>query len=147
MPPPTRTWKRRWKKGRFAKTCFHRLNVIRVHVPALRDRREDVPLLTRRFLDRSATELNVEPKLMPEETQAFLNQLDWPGNVRQLENLCRWVTVMAPGKEIHIDDLPPEIRAANAAPGADWGKRLASLGAIEPDQGQTRLTGRRAAPL
>ena len=110
------------KKGSFREDLFHRLNVIRVHVPALRDRREDVPLLTRRFLDRSATELNVEPKLMPEETQAFLNQQDWPGNVRQLENLCRWVTVMAPGKEIHIDDLPPEMRTADAsaAPGADW---------------------------
>ena len=97
-------------RGTFREDLFHRLNVIRVHVPALRDRRDDVPVLTEHFLRRSAIELNTEAKLMLPQTQAFLNRLEWPGNVRQLENFCRWITVMAPGKEIHIDDLPPELR-------------------------------------
>ena len=93
-------------RGTFREDLFHRLNVIRVHVPALRDRREDIPVLTEHFLRRSALELNTDAKLMLPQTQTFLNRLDWPGNVRQLENFCRWITVMAPGKEIHIDDLP-----------------------------------------
>ena len=96
--------------GAFREDLFHRLNVIRVHVPSLRDRRADIPLLTEHFLRRSASELNIETKLMLRETQEYLNRMDWPGNVRQLENFCRWVTVMAPGKEIHLDDLPPELR-------------------------------------
>ena len=100
----------RVKRRAFREDLFHRLNVIRVHVPALRDRREDIPLLTEHFLRRSSIELNIETKLVLPETQEFLNRLDWPGNVRQLENFCRWVTVMAPGKEIHLDDLPPELR-------------------------------------
>ncbi len=97
-------------RGTFREDLFHRLNVIRVHVPALRARREDIPVLTEHFLRRSALELDTETKLMLPQTQTFLNRLDWPGNVRQLENFCRRITVMAPGKEIHIDDLPPELR-------------------------------------
>lgn len=100
----------RVNRGAFREDLFHRLNVIRVHVPALRDRREDIPLLTEHFLRRSSVELNIESKLMLPETQEYLNRLAWPGNVRQLENFCRWVTVMAPGNEIHLDDLPPELR-------------------------------------
>ena len=100
----------RVKRKAFREDLFHRLNVIRVHVPSLRDRREDIPLLTEHFLRRSSIELDIEAKLVLPETQKFLNRLDWPGNVRQLENFCRWVTVMAPGKEIHLDDLPPELR-------------------------------------
>ena len=100
----------RVKRGVFREDLFHRLNVIRVHVPSLRDRQEDIPLLTEHFLRRSSVELNIEAKLMLPKTQEYLNRLDWPGNVRQLENFCRWVTVMAPGKEIHLDDLPPELR-------------------------------------
>ena len=100
----------RVKRRAFREDLFHRLNVIRVHVPSLRDRREDIPLLTEHFLRRSSIELNIETKLVLPKTQEFLNRLDWPGNVRQLENFCRWVTVMAPGKEIHLDDLPPELR-------------------------------------
>ena len=105
----------RVRRRAFREDLFHRLNVIRVHVPSLRDRREDIPLLTEHFLHCSSIELNIEAKLMLPETQEFLNGLDWPGNVRQLENLCRWVTVMAPGKEIHLDDLPPELRDTEPA--------------------------------
>ena len=113
-------------RGTFREDLFHRLNVIRVHVPSLRDRRDDIPLLTEHFLRRSALELNTEAKIMLPETQAFLNRLDWPGNVRQLENFCRWVTVMAPGKEVHVDDLPPELRNTESAEktGEDWESTL-----------------------
>ena len=109
-------------RGAFREDLFHRLNVIRVHVPALRDRREDIPVLTEHFLRRSAAELNVETKLALPETREYLNGLDWPGNVRQLENFCRWITVMAPGKEIHLDDLPPELGNPESAgeAGEDW---------------------------
>jgi two-component system nitrogen regulation response regulator GlnG len=98
------------REGRFREDLFHRLNVIRVHIPSLRERREDIPLLLQYFLSRAARELNVEPKTLRPETLAFLCQLDWPGNVRQLENLCRWLTVMASGQEVHPDDLPPELK-------------------------------------
>ena len=109
-------------RGAFREDLFHRLNVIRVHVPALRDRREDIPVLTEHFLRRSSAELGIETKLMLPQTREFLNSLDWPGNVRQLENFCRWITVMAPGKEIHMDDLPPELRNLESAgeAGEDW---------------------------
>ncbi len=104
----------RVKQGRFREDLFHRLNVIRVHLPPLRERREDVPVLAGYFLKRSAAELNVEPKQLAPETEQHLTQLPWPGNVRQLENVCRWLTVMAPGQVIRVDDLPPELRGANA---------------------------------
>ena len=105
----------RVKQGRFREDLFHRLNVIRVHLPALRERREDIPVLARHFLKRSATELGVEPKQLAPETERHLTQLPWPGNVRQLENTCRWLTVMAPGQVIRIDDLPPELRVGETA--------------------------------
>lgn len=101
--------------GSFREDLFHRLNVIRVHVPALRDRRDDIAVLTEFFLDNAAAELETEVKVMLPKTQAFLNKLPWPGNVRQLENLCRWITVMASGKEIHIDELPPELKNASSS--------------------------------
>lgn len=112
----------RVREGRFREDLFHRLNVIRIHVPALRERREDVPLLARHFLNSAARELNIEPKTLRPEAEAYLTGLDWPGNVRQLENTCRWLTVMASGNEIHLDDLPPELRdsATGPAPGNDW---------------------------
>lgn len=100
----------RVNSGDFREDLFHRLNVIRVHVPPLRERREDIPELTNHFLRASANELKIDSKLIMPETQEFLNTLDWPGNVRQLENFCRWITVMASGHEIHIDDLPPELK-------------------------------------
>ncbi|RRJ83124.1 nitrogen regulation protein NR(I) [Aestuariirhabdus litorea] len=97
------------KEGSFREDLFHRLNVIRVHIPKLSDRREDIPLLMRHFLNRAAKELAVEPKLLKPETEEYLRNLAWPGNVRQLENTCRWITVMASGREVLISDLPPEL--------------------------------------
>ncbi|VFS30195.1 nitrogen regulation protein NR(I) [Enterobacter cancerogenus] len=93
---------------------FHRLNVIRVHLPPLRERREDIPRLARHFLQVAARELGVEAKLLHPETDAALTRLAWPGNVRQLENTCRWLTVMAAGQEVLIQDLPAELFEATA---------------------------------
>lgn len=97
------------KQGKFREDLFHRLNVIRVHIPSLSQRREDIPRLVRHFLARSARELDVEPKVLRPEAEMFLSQLPWPGNVRQLENTCRWLTVMASGREVLVSDLPPEL--------------------------------------
>ena len=111
------------RDGDFREDLFHRLNVIRVHIPSLRERREDIPLLMGHFLNAAAKELDVEPKALRPETETYLCQLDWPGNVRQLENLCRWLTVMASGQEIHVEDLPPELRETErsaAATGDGW---------------------------
>ncbi len=97
------------EQGLFREDLFHRLNVIRIHIPPLRNRKEDVPILMRHFLNQAAIELNSEVKLLKAETEAYLSTLPWPGNVRQLENSCRWLTVMASGREIHLEDLPPEL--------------------------------------
>ncbi len=102
------------KSGAFREDLFHRLNVIRIHLPALRERREDIPLLMKHFLISAAKELAVEAKLLLPETEEFLSQMEWPGNVRQLENTARWLTVMASGQEIHIDDLPTELRESES---------------------------------
>ena len=100
----------RVKEHLFREDLFHRLNVIRVRLPALRERREDIPLLARHFLQKSAQELGVEAKFLSEAALAHLSSLDYPGNVRQLENICHWLTVMAPGQLVDIADLPTEIR-------------------------------------
>ncbi len=106
--------------GRFREDLFHRLNVIRVHLPPLRERREDIPLLMEHFLRQAAKELGVEAKVLLPETVAELKSLEWRGNVRQLENTARWLTVMASGREIHCEDLPPELHREQAGPkGAD----------------------------
>ncbi len=110
-------------QGRFREDLFHRLNVIRIHIPPLRDRKQDVPLLLRHFLNQAAQELNTEVKLLKPEAEVFLSTLEWPGNVRQLENSCRWLTVMASGREIHLHDLPPELLNASVkkeTTGTDW---------------------------
>jgi two-component system nitrogen regulation response regulator GlnG len=108
----------RVKQGMFREDLFHRLNVIRIRLPALRERREDIPLLAKHFLAKSAREVGVEPKRLSEAAVKFLTSHDFPGNVRQLENLCHWLTVMAPGVNVDLSDLPPEFRqdqrAANA---------------------------------
>ena len=93
----------------FREDLFHRLNVIRVHLPKLADRADDIPSLANHFLQKSANELDMERKELTTEAISFLARLPWPGNVRQLENVCRWLTVMAPGKEVHVSDLPPEL--------------------------------------
>ena len=96
-------------KGGFREDLFHRLNVIRIHLPPLSQRREDIPQLASHFLASAAKEIGVEAKILTKETAAKLSQLPWPGNVRQLENTCRWLTVMASGQEILPQDLPPEL--------------------------------------
>ena len=101
--------------GRFREDLFHRLNVIRVHLPRLTERREDIPILARHFLQRAAEELTESPKTLRQETENYLLNLPWAGNVRQLENTCRWLTVMAPGREILIEDLPAELRRINTS--------------------------------
>jgi two-component system nitrogen regulation response regulator GlnG len=99
----------RVKEGLFREDLYHRLNVIRLRLPSLRERREDIPLLTRHFLTQSARQLGVEAKRMSDSAMQFLSGLDLPGNVRQLENLCNWITVMAPGQTVEVKDLPPEL--------------------------------------
>jgi two-component system nitrogen regulation response regulator GlnG len=97
------------KQGRFREDLFHRLNVIRIHIPALRERREDIPLLLSHFMQHVSRELKVAPKVLLPEAEHYLCCQAWPGNVRQLENTCRWLVVMASGREIHMEDLPPEL--------------------------------------
>ncbi len=99
----------RVREGLFREDLYHRLNVIRLRLPSLRERREDIPILTRHFLAQSAKQLGVEAKRMSEHAMQFLAQLELPGNVRQLENLCNWITVMAPGQTVEVKDLPPEL--------------------------------------
>jgi two-component system, NtrC family, nitrogen regulation response regulator GlnG len=117
----------RVKLGLFREDLYHRLNVIRLRLPPLRERREDIAMLARHFLARSARELGVEGKRLTEAAVQFFAAQDWPGNVRQLENVCHWVTVMAPGQAVDVSDLPPEVRgeaAATAAADADWRRLL-----------------------
>ena len=118
----------RVKLGLFREDLFHRLNVIRLRLPPLRERREDIPLLARHFLQHSAQELGVEAKQPSAAALRYLSTLNWSGNVRQLENVCHWLTVMAPGKNIDVADLPPEIKedAAKPAGVTSWQVALAS---------------------
>ena len=95
-------------RNSFREDLFHRLNVIRIHIPRLCERREDISQLMEHFLKIAAKELEVEPKKLRSETEKYLVGLEWPGNVRQLENFCRWITVMASGREVYLTDLPPE---------------------------------------
>jgi two-component system nitrogen regulation response regulator GlnG len=100
--------------GKFREDLFHRLNVVRIHLPTLKERNQDIPKLTRYFLHRAADELEVPVKTISQKAVAFLSKLDWPGNVRQLENTCRGLTVMACGNEIQLSDMPVELRQATA---------------------------------
>lgn len=117
-------------EGRFREDLFHRINVIRIHIPSLRDRREDIPKLMQFFLAKASEELDTEAKLLTKASEDYLCKLDWPGNVRQLENTCRWITVMASGREIHLEDLPPELLNQNISEGktssgnGDWQENL-----------------------
>jgi len=116
----------RVKQGLFREDLFHRLNVIRLRLPPLRERREDIPLLARYFLQHSAAELGVEPKQLSAPALRYLTTLGWSGNVRQLENVCHWLTVMAPGQNIDVADLPPELREDQSRPlhASSWQEAL-----------------------
>ena len=116
----------RVRNGAFREDLFHRLNVIRLRLPALRERREDIPMLTRFFMQKSAKELGVETKRITEAALARLASFDFPGNVRQLENICHWLTVMAPAQVVEPKDLPPDLTAAPApAPAATQPQQVA----------------------
>ncbi|HTY04411.1 MAG TPA: nitrogen regulation protein NR(I) [Rhodocyclaceae bacterium] len=135
----------RVKEGLFREDLFHRLNVIRLRLPPLRERREDIPLLARHFLAKSAVELGVDAKRLSESTLKFLQGVSFPGNVRQLENLCHWLTVMAPGQSVEVADLPPEMREqGGTVVSADWLSALAleadRLIAVQPGHVFDHLT-------
>ena len=112
------------KEGSFREDLYHRLNVIRLHLPALRERVEDIPELADHFLQITAKELDIETKRLRPQSLDLFSRYDWPGNVRQLENVCRRATIMAPAQEIDVEDLPDELRADDGAqlraPGDDW---------------------------
>ncbi len=116
----------RVKQGLFREDLFHRLNVIRIHIPPLRERKEDIPALLQLFLQQAASEIQAETKVLLPDAEAYLTSLDWPGNVRQLENCCRWITVMASSRDVHMSDLPPElfpesaVTSATQQPGKSW---------------------------
>ncbi len=128
-------------KGLFREDLFHRLNVIRIHIPSLHERKEDIPLLLRFFLNQAAKELNVDAKTLRPEVEKFLSHLDWPGNVRQLQNSCRWLTVMASGHEIHMEDLPPELKPkpSSNSGSSDWETSLRQWADQRLGQGETQL--------
>jgi len=100
----------RVEQGEFREDLFHRLNVIRIRVPSLRDRREDIPALMKHFLHIAAEELGVQTKVLSTEVESKLCAFDWPGNVRELENMAHWLTVMAGGREVQFSDLPEEMQ-------------------------------------
>ena len=114
----------RVRQGLFREDLLHRLNVVRLRLPPLRERPEDIAPLARHFLQKSARDLAVEPKTLSDDAQKVLMGFSFPGNVRQLENICHWVTVMAPGQRVEAQDLPPEVREAPGATGdsadPDW---------------------------
>ena len=112
--------------GDFREDLYHRLNVIRVHVPTLAERRADIPALAEHFLAAAARELGGEQKALRPDTLRYLETLEWPGNVRQLENACKWLTVMAPGREIHVQDLPPELHGIAVRSEGEWPEQLAA---------------------
>ncbi|TWI56623.1 Fis family nitrogen metabolism transcriptional regulator NtrC [Pseudomonas duriflava] len=129
------------REGKFREDLFHRLNVIRIHIPRLADRREDIPALARHFLARAAQELAVEPKTLKPETEEYMKGLPWQGNVRQLENTCRWITVMASSREVLVDDLPPELlsQPQDAQPAANWEQALRQWADQALTRGQSSL--------
>ncbi len=130
---------RRVERGEFREDLYHRLNVVRLPVPALRERREDIPLLAAHFLEHAAEELGMERKRLTAAVEDRLMALDWPGNVRQLENVCRWLTVMAAGSEVRLDDLPVELQGEKPAAANDWEHALANWARAELAAGNTGL--------
>ena len=129
----------RVRDGSFREDLFHRLNVIRLRLPSLRERAEDIPLLSRHFLAASAQQLGVEPKRLADEALQHLSRLELPGNVRQLENLCHWLTVMAPGQVIEVGDLPAEFRDQSTAVASDWLSALEQEAERRLARGQTGI--------
>jgi len=131
-------------EGRFREDLFHRLNVIRIHIPSLRERREDIPLLLEHFLKSAARELEVDSKVLEKDALELLSRLDWRGNVRQLENTCRWLTVMTPGQSVRVEDLPQELKReteldAKGADEHDWQQILRRWAELKLSQGNQQI--------
>ena len=131
----------RVKAGQFREDLYHRLNVIRLRLPPLRDRAEDIAPLSAHFLRTGARELGVEEKVLTPEALEVVKRFPFPGNVRQLENLCRWLLVMAPSKEIRVEDLPLEIRSASEAPEARVAAAQPQAPSESAEEGQKTWTG------
>ena len=108
------------KSGEFREDLFHRLNVIKLSLPKLNERKEDIPELVKHFFQKSSEELKEEKKYLSEEVENYFKTLSWPGNVRQLENTCRWLTVMSPSKEVKLEDLPDELKLENSEEENNW---------------------------
>lgn len=129
------------EEGHFREDLYHRLNVIRIDIPSLRERVEDIPLLTTRFLRTSAEELQVEKKVLSKDALDQMMSYDWPGNVRQLENVCRWITVMAPANMVSIEDLPKEVLSSPKEEiTQDWESALAALVRQKLNKGQSHIS-------
>ncbi len=138
------------REGSFREDLYHRLNVIHIALPPLRDRREDVGLLARRFLQQAALELGLEEKVLRAESLKQLEQFDWPGNVRQLQNICRQLSVMAPAEQIFPEDLPAEVRRPGRIKlpdAASWPEQLRRWALTELAAGGSNLVGRAQAEL
>ncbi len=129
----------RVRAGLFREDLFHRLNVIRIKLPSLRERREDIPLLARHFLQKSARELGVEVKQVSDDAMQAMAALPYPGNVRQLENLCHWLTVMAPSQVVDAKDLPPEEHPEAAMTALDWADALARTAQQQLARGESGI--------
>ncbi|MEE9342093.1 MAG: nitrogen regulation protein NR(I) [Gammaproteobacteria bacterium] len=131
------------KLGTFREDLYHRLNVIRLQLPSLRERPEDIPYLMKHFLSIASRELSVEPKIITPEARQHLKQLPWSGNVRQLENLCRWLTVMAIGQRVRIEDLPEDIRQSKneASVSVSWEDALRRWAQAQLKEGDQDLLG------
>ena len=136
------------KQGLFREDLYHRLNVIRIQLPALRERKEDIPALFKLFLQRAVKELAIdeasaEPKSIDDETMAYLTSLNWPGNVRQLENTCHWLAVMTSGQTVHLSDLPAELltndQISNTESGGDWKQTLSAKAQQQLLSGETEI--------
>ncbi|MEQ1838681.1 MAG: sigma 54-interacting transcriptional regulator, partial [Candidatus Nitrotoga sp.] len=131
----------RVRQGLFREDLFHRLNVIRLRLPPLRERREDIPLLAKYFMQKSARELNIAQKLLSENVLQHLMMQDFPGNVRQLENLCHWLTVMTPSQQIEVADLPAEWRqkSSTSMVAGDWCNSLAQQVTLTLQRGEQNV--------
>jgi len=136
------------KQGLFREDLYHRLNVIRIQLPALRERKEDIPALFKLFLQRAVKELAIddasaEPKSIDDETMAYLSSLNWPGNVRQLENTCQWLAVMTSGQTVHLSDLPPELLTTDqindAGSDGNWKQILSTTAQQQLLSGETDI--------
>jgi len=127
------------EKGVFREDLFHRLNVIKISLPNLNERRDDIPALCKHFLRLTALELKEETKYLSEEVEDYLSKLAWPGNVRQLENTCRWLTVMAPSRQIRLEDLPTDLKRESTGSKTEWTEKLKSWAEDSLAKGETEL--------